>query len=249
MTKGSAILLRHVRRVLAAPLAGLPDGDLLRKFAAGGADSEPAFEVLVRRHGPMVLSTCRSAMGDIHAADDCFQAAFLVLVGTGRSLRLRGPLGPWLFQVARRMCVRARIALARRAKHEACAPARDPTAGNLDRDMVALIHAEVGRLPSVLRTAVVLCDLGGLSYQEAADRLGLPHATVRGRLARARERLRQRLGNAGSARKSFGGRRSSCRRHWLVRPPGRRWSWSAGRPGRSRCLFSNSSAEVSNPCS
>ena len=119
MTKGSAILLHHLRRVVAAPLAGLPDGDLLRKFAAGGADAEPAFEVLVRRHGPMVLSTCRSALGDVHAADDCFQAAFLVLVSIGRGLHLRGPLGPWLFQVARRMCGRARIAAARRARHEA----------------------------------------------------------------------------------------------------------------------------------
>jgi RNA polymerase sigma factor (sigma-70 family) len=197
MTKGSGILLHHVRCVLAAPLAGLSDDDLLRKFAAGGADSEPSFEVLVRRHGPMVLSTCRSAMGDVHAADDCFQAAFLVLVSAGRGLRLRGPLGPWLFQVARRVCGRARLAEARRARHESRAATRGPIVGDLDRDMVALIHTEVGHLPSVLRTAVVLCDLGGLSYQEAADRLSLPHATVRGRLAHARERLRQRLAERG----------------------------------------------------
>ncbi|HEY1377831.1 MAG TPA: sigma-70 region 4 domain-containing protein [Gemmataceae bacterium] len=55
----------------------------------------------------------------------------------------------------------------------------------------------MGRLPAGLRAAVVMCDLAGLTYQEAADRLGVSHATVRGRLARARERLRQRLVQQG----------------------------------------------------
>jgi RNA polymerase sigma factor (sigma-70 family) len=147
----------------------------------------------------MVLATCRAGTGDLHAADDCFQAVFLVLVRKGRRLGVRSPLGPWLFGVARRVCSRARAAAARRAKHEAHATraAVAPPDAGLSPDVAALVHAEVGRLPRSLRSVVVLCDLAGLSYHEAADRLGVTHAAVRGRLARGRDRLRRRLGLRG----------------------------------------------------
>src|SRR4051812_24833653 len=110
VTKGRDLLAVHVRRLRSAPLAGLSDPELLRRFIGGGPDAGPAFEVVVRRHGPMVLSACRSAVGDPHAADDCFQAVFLVLVRKARSLRRDEPLGPWLFEVARRVCAHARAA-------------------------------------------------------------------------------------------------------------------------------------------
>ena len=198
-TTGPDLLARHIRRLRSVPLAGLSDADLLRTFAEGGTEAAPAFELLVRRHGPMVLSTCRAAMGNHHAADDCFQAVFLVLIRKGRGLRLSGTLGPWLFEVARRVCSRARISAARRFRHEAQA-ARAKAAANangLGHDMAATVHAEVGRLPRLLRSAVVLCDLAGLSYREAAERLGVSQATLRGRLARGRDRLRGRLEQQG----------------------------------------------------
>ena len=46
-----------------------------------------AFEQLVVRHGPMVLGVCRRMLRDSHAADDAFQATFLVLVRKATSLR------------------------------------------------------------------------------------------------------------------------------------------------------------------
>ncbi|HEY1378372.1 MAG TPA: sigma-70 family RNA polymerase sigma factor [Gemmataceae bacterium] len=198
MSAGPDILLRHLRRARAAPLAGLTDGELLRRFTAGGPDAEPAFEVLVRRHGGLVIRVCRTALGEA-GADDAFQATFLVLVRRAAALRGNRPLGPWLFEVARRVCGHAKTAAARRVRHEAVAAARTagPAPPGLDPDVAALVHAEVGRLPEPLRAAVVMCDLAGLTYQEAADRLGLPHATVRGRLARARDRLRLSLTKRG----------------------------------------------------
>jgi hypothetical protein len=57
----------------------------------------------------------------------------------------------------------------------------------------AMLHEEIGRLPDWYRTAVVLCDLEGLTHEEAARRLGCPTGTVGVRLMRARERLRARL--------------------------------------------------------
>ena len=111
MTSGPAILLDHIHRVV-APLAGQPDDALLRHFAAGGPASGAAFEVLVRRHGPMVLRACRARLRDAHAADDCFQATFLVLARRAAGLRLRRSLGLWLFEVARRVSAQAAYAAA-----------------------------------------------------------------------------------------------------------------------------------------
>jgi RNA polymerase sigma factor (sigma-70 family) len=199
VTTGTGILLDHLRRTLAAPaLAGLSDGQLLRLFAVGGGAAGPAFEALLRRHGPMVLRACRAALRDPHAAEDCFQATFLVLVRKAGALRRPDALGPWLFGVVRRISARARAAAARRETFEPRAAVPEAVlAGGPEPDVVVLVHDAVGRLPESLRAAVVLCDLEGLTYQDAAERLGWTPATLRGRLARARRRLRDRLARLG----------------------------------------------------
>ncbi|HEY7461897.1 MAG TPA: sigma-70 family RNA polymerase sigma factor [Gemmatimonadota bacterium] len=51
----------------------------------------------------------------------------------------------------------------------------------------------LAKLPEVFRAAVVLTDVEGLSYQEAADRLSVPLGTVMSRIHRGRSRLRQAL--------------------------------------------------------
>jgi RNA polymerase sigma factor (sigma-70 family) len=137
--------------------------------------------------------------GDHHAADDCFQAVFLVLVRRARTLRVTGSLGPWLFEVARRVCLQAKTAKVRRRRCESCAAKGEAgtTSQLLDDEARATVHHEVGLLPRNLRAPVVLCDLAGLSYDEAAERLGLSRSTLRGRLARGRERLRTRLERRG----------------------------------------------------
>ena len=56
----------------------LSDGELLERFVAHRDDA--AFTVLVHRHGPMVLGVCKRVLSDSQAAEDAFQATFLVLV-------------------------------------------------------------------------------------------------------------------------------------------------------------------------
>ena len=97
-------------------VAGLPDGQLLERFLAGG--DEAAFAALVERHGPMVLGTCRSVLRNPDDAEDAFQATFLVLVCKGRSIRGQEALGGWLRQVAHRVAIQAGADAVRRRARE-----------------------------------------------------------------------------------------------------------------------------------
>ena len=181
-------------------LAGLSDGELLERFAVRG-DGE-AFAAIVARHGALVLSVCRSALGSRGDADaeDAFQATFLVLVRRAGSFPLHGSLSGWLYRVARRVARQARIEASRRRARERVAtgrcevePAHDPARDELRR----VVHDELARLPERYRMPIQLCDLHGLTRDEAAEAIGCPPGTVAGRLARAREKLRGRLARAG----------------------------------------------------
>ena len=175
-----------------------PDDRLVERFAR--ERSERAFEALVDRHGPMVLRVCRAVAGDAHAAEDAFQAVFLTLARKAGSLRAGGDLGPWLRTVAVRVATNARHAESRRRRREGRA-VRDDRVEDRDHDpdLSAALLAEIERLPARLREAVLACDVEGLSYGDAALRLGWPVGTVKSRHSRGRARLRDRLVRRGIA--------------------------------------------------
>jgi RNA polymerase sigma factor (sigma-70 family) len=196
-------VLGHLQTLFSVGVAGnLTDSQLLERFATQRGDvAELAFAVLVERHGPMVLRTCRSIARDEHDAQDAFQATFLVLLRKRRSLWVRDSLGPWLHRVACRAAMRTRTDAARRLALEQKATRStrkfhtdgDPT------DRAAILQEEIDRLPERYRLTLVLCDLEDRTYEEAARLLSCPVGTVRSRLARARERLRSRLVRRGLA--------------------------------------------------
>src|SRR5690242_14365051 len=89
-----------------------PDAELVARFVR--TRDEAAFAALVERHGPMVLGVCRRVLGDVHAAEDAFQAAFLTLARNARRLRQPAALSAWLYGTAVRMALSARRSAARR---------------------------------------------------------------------------------------------------------------------------------------
>jgi RNA polymerase sigma factor (sigma-70 family) len=193
-------VLRHARRVLGGrPGDGVGDVELLRRFAA--RRDEAAFELLLWRHGPMVWRVCRSVLRDAHAAEDAFQATFLVLARKAATAGRRGSVAGWLYRVAYHAALKARARSARAATHEQAdrpdpAPAGPAEAAAL-RELTPVLHDEVNRLPAKYRTPLVLCCLEGLTHAEAARQLGWPKGTVAGRLARARDWLHERLTRRG----------------------------------------------------
>ncbi|WP_240907313.1 RNA polymerase sigma factor [Paludisphaera rhizosphaerae] len=136
-----------------------------------------------------------------------FQATFLVLLKKARRLWVRDSLGPWLHQVAMRTALCARANAARRRKlAQAVADRADAAAGEDRRigfELEAVLHAEIDRLPERYRAPIVLCDLEGLTCEEAAHRLGRPVGTVKSWRSRGRDRLRSRLLKRGFAPAAF----------------------------------------------
>lgn len=176
-----------------------PDVRLLHRFLHDRDES--AFETLVDRHGPLVLSVCRRYLRDPRDVEDAFQATFLVLVRRGGDLRDRDALASWLYGVARRVAIRARSnALRRRDREGTRTETLDETSAKptppVD-DALETLDEELARLPEKYRAPLILCHLKGRTYDQAAAELGWPPGTVRSRTARARALLRGRLTRRG----------------------------------------------------
>ncbi len=193
------------------------DADLLECFV--DRREEAAFAALVRRHGARVRSACRRVLVGEHDAEDVAQATFLLLAQKADRLDPRDSIGGWLCGVARRLSLHARAGALRRSRRETPVaaisgisddweawaipegwhPSADPLAEIVRRDLKRLLDTELDRLPEKYRAPIVLCDLEGLTHEEAAARLGCPAGSLSRRLGKARTLLRQRLSSRGLA--------------------------------------------------
>ncbi len=191
-------VLRRMRRGLLLDGGELSDRQLLGSFVA--ERDEAAFAALVRRHGPMVLGVCRRILGNVHDAEDAFQATFLVLARRAAVIVPREMVANWLHGVARRTAWKTRVAAARRRTKEREAPlmqAQEPPSEAAFRDWQPVLDQELERLPDKYRVPIVLCDLEGRNRKQAAQHLGWPEGTLSCRLARGRALLAQRLRRRG----------------------------------------------------
>jgi RNA polymerase sigma factor (sigma-70 family) len=191
-------LLRHLHRSIDRAEDAAADAELLTRFVE--AHDREAFAALARRHGRMVWGVCRRLLGEDHAAEDAFQATFLVLARKAAAVRPRSMLANWLYGVAHRTALEARRAAAmRRAKERRAAAMaeRAYTTDDPSEDLRVLLDQELASLPDKYRAPVVLCDLEGLTRKEAARRLGWSEGTLSGRLFRARALLAGRLAGRG----------------------------------------------------
>jgi RNA polymerase sigma factor (sigma-70 family) len=215
-------VLRWIETLFGAgSVTGMTDGQLLEQFLARHNESaETAFSALVSRHGPMVWNVCLNILSESHAAEDAFQATFLILVKKAGSIRRRETLAPWLHGVARRVAVRARKNAARSGtswgemSDMKANSAPDPSR----QEELDALHQEVDRLPERYRAVLVLCHLEGRTHAEAARLLNCPAATVSIRVSRARERLRARLTRRGFALSAFAGLALGSESAWAAPP-------------------------------
>jgi RNA polymerase sigma factor (sigma-70 family) len=193
-------IVPRLRRLLAPRADGDSDAALVARFA--GTRDEAAFAQLVARHGPLVRGVCRRVLGP-DAADDAFQATFLVLARKAGSIKRPAAVGSWLYGVAYHLSKQAQRRHARRERYErgvtvAHEDLRDPSSAAALSDLLAVLDAELARLPDRLRAPLLLCYIEGRTQDEASKRLGWSLGTFRRRLDRAREVLRVRMERRGA---------------------------------------------------
>jgi RNA polymerase sigma factor (sigma-70 family) len=189
---------RLLRRVSAAPSAGLSDAELLERFVR--SRDEAAIETLLWRHAPMVLSTCRRLLNHHADSEDCFQATFLVLCRRAGTIAKGQSVGSWLYKVAYRICLRARASRSRRpvsAAEIGEPPAAETVTAIEQEELRGLLDKELNRLPERYRAPLILHYLEEKTVQQVAQELGWRPGTVSSRLARGKEFLRVRLAGRG----------------------------------------------------
>jgi RNA polymerase sigma factor (sigma-70 family) len=194
--EGLTAFLRQFSRTMAS--TSVEDGQLLERFVRRG-DGE-AFSLLVRRHGPMVWGVCRRILGQVHDAEDAFQATFFLLARKAGRLRQPNLLGAWLHGVARRIALKARARAGRRSFQQ-IEDVAAPTADNdlTWHDLRPVLDEAIGLLPAKYQRPFVLCYLEGMTNAQAAQQLGCPQGTVVTWLARARKHLCASLSRRGLA--------------------------------------------------
>lgn len=187
-------------------VAAVTDGQLLTRFVTHR--DEAAFAELVARLGPTVFAVCRRRLGDHHAAEDAFQTVFVVLARKAHTVCPPDAVAGWVYGVALRAVLEASAVKRRRNRETLVAAVPDVPAPQAEDgpepDTLAVLDAEVAGLSEPYRSAVVLCELRGVSRREAARRLGVPEGTLSSRLASARKLLAARLRARGVALSAAG---------------------------------------------
>lgn len=171
-------------------LTDAPDHILASRAADGDAR---AFEVLVRRYGPLMRAYATRIMGGTSESDDIVQESFITAWQQLPTLKDGNAVRPWLMRVTSRKAIDR---IRSRKNHEPLQDwdAQAPTSQSpVHRVEIAsqrerLTEALAG-LTLTQRQAWLLREVGEYSYEEIGEQLGMSPSTVRGQLARARRKL------------------------------------------------------------
>ncbi len=141
---------------------------------------------LIERHRVGLVKVAANILRDPSEAEDVAQDAFIKVFGQLSSLRDDLGFKRYLYQIAVRLC----IDRMRRIRPEPQSEIHGGTARREDIESRVHIERVLAKLPTDLRTTLVLREIEELDYTEIADILQIPVGTVRSRLHSARERFR-----------------------------------------------------------
>lgn len=166
------------------------DASAMKRLSEGDPE---ALRPLMERHSTAVLNFLFRMTGDRGAAEDLAQETFLRLYRSAASYEPDRGFRPWLFAIARNLAINLR----RRRRRERHAPLPDDPGARtavLPGEVHAKVAETLARIEEPYRSALTLCAVGGLSYEEAAEACGCNVKTLSSRLSRARERFRTLMG-------------------------------------------------------
>jgi len=164
---------------------------------------QTAWDALVRMYWRKVFNVAYKFVGKHDEAEDLAQEIFLKIFKSLDTFDRRANFQTWLVSVSRNLCIdhyrsvrKERATIDRAVDASELAPASSdpgPMAALEQRDRLTLLRDALAALPDALRTAVLMRDIHELSYQEIADRLGLPEGTVKSRINRGRAELARHI--------------------------------------------------------
>src|SRR6187397_3188119 len=164
---------------------------------------QAAWDAIVRQNWRKVFNVAYKFVGKHEEAEDLTQDIFLKIFKALATFDRRANFQTWIVSISRNLCIdhyrsvrKERQTIARDVDSNDLQPAsteRGPYAAAEHQDLRELLRQALETLPITLRTAVVLRDLQELSYQEIADRLGLPEGSVKSRINRGRIELAHQL--------------------------------------------------------
>jgi RNA polymerase sigma-70 factor (ECF subfamily) len=169
------------------------DPHTIRTAAAG---DHRAFEALVRTYQEPVVRFLTHLLSDRTLADDVAQETFLRCYQKLNGYSFEGRFSTWLLRVAHNAGIDA---IRGRVRRERLAPPR--AIASTDPVLRAELVAALASLPVRLREPLLLIEVTGLRYREAAEVLGVPEGTVKSRVAHARAQLATwfRAGESGGS--------------------------------------------------
>jgi len=147
---------------------------------------------LFERHGRHVRQYLRGLSGSADVAEDLAQEVFLRVVRGANEYRPQDRERPWLFRIARNAFIDHVRRIGTRPATTALELA-DRTARAATQDLRVELRRALAALPDGERDAFLLAEIGGLSYAEIAEALGVTVPSVRSSIYRARLALRAAL--------------------------------------------------------
>ena len=196
--------MKHASAIGWSDVAGR-EALLVQRCAAGDEDASAE---LVAEHHRMVLSLATHLLGDRDEALDLTQEVFLRVFGTIRRFRGQSALRTWIYRITvnqvhnrqrwwRRRHRSDQVSLDEHLQRHGDLPLPSnltaPDRMFANHELAGRLQAALERLPFEQRTAIVLREIEGLSYDEIAFSLQLAVGTVKSRLTRARQTLRAEL--------------------------------------------------------
>lgn len=179
------------------------DLQILRRFNNGDVS---AFEEIVLRYQDRIYNLCHHMLVNAHDAKDAAQDTFLKAYQKLKDFKPEASLYTWLYRIAVNTCLDYKKkpffeSLFRKSDEDEeyiLEPLSDePSPYKLyeSKQIGLALHNSIRKLPIKLRTAIVLKEIEGLSYEEIADILEVSIGTVKSRISRAREELKALMKN------------------------------------------------------
>ena len=185
---------------------GSEDSDLMLVERVQRGDAA-GFDLLVVRYQHKVLKLIMRYVHDAVEAEDVAQEAFIRAYRALPSFRGDSAFYTWLYRIAINTAKNALVASRRRPVDYSLDPQdsedyvmqarlKDPETPEgllLTEEIQNTVNSAIENLPEDLRTAIVLRELEGMSYEEIAKAMECPVGTVRSRIFRAREAIDRKL--------------------------------------------------------